>query len=429
MRSDRKQSKIFYGWIIVGAAVVIVLYTGGIVHFGFTAVFEPIAAEFGWSYAQVSLAFSLRGFEMGLLAPLIGVLVDRLGPRKLILGGSLLICAGFLLLSRVNSLAMFYTAFVFIAFGMSTCSGTVLMTAVAHWFRKNAGLASGIVASGFGLGGLIVPVITWLIDIMQWRQAMIIVGLGMLVFVLPVGLLVRHKPEQYGYLPDGAVEHGPSEAETQPELLDEEVNVSAKQALKGRTFWHIAIASACHSFILGAIITHMMPYLSSVEITRGLSSLVALVLPVASISGRLSSGWMINRFGSRLIFSVSFLLIMTGVLLFSFVNSATLWILVPFVITLSIGWGWSVITRITLLRDYYGRASFGAILGSVSGVMMLGNMSGAPIAGWVFDTRGSYQSAWMSFALVAALGAVLVFTAPRLKGSAEISRERAAGRA
>ena len=72
-----RRSKVFYGNYIVAAAVVIILYTGGIVHFGFTAVFEPIADEFGWSYAQVSLASSLRGFEMGLLAPLIGLLVDR----------------------------------------------------------------------------------------------------------------------------------------------------------------------------------------------------------------------------------------------------------------------------------------------------------------------------------------------------------------
>ncbi len=87
MDSNQKRSKVFYGWYIVGACVFIALYTGGIVHFGFTAVFEPIAEEFGWSYAQVSLAFSLRGFEMGLLAPVTGLLVDRWGPRKLIFGG------------------------------------------------------------------------------------------------------------------------------------------------------------------------------------------------------------------------------------------------------------------------------------------------------------------------------------------------------
>ncbi len=412
MDFNQKRSKVFYGWYIVGAAVLITLYTGGVVHFGFTAVFEPIVEEFHWSYAQVSLAFSIRGFEMGLLAPLIGFLVDRLGPRRLIFSGSIIVCLGFLLLSRVSSLAMFYGAFVLIAIGMSTCTGTVLMTAVANWFRMKAGIATGIVASGFGLGGLIVPVVTGLIDVLQWRMTMVAVGFGMLVIVLPLSFVVRHKPEQYGYQPDGemtsAVETGEIEAAT----ANEEVNISAKQALSGRTFWHIAISSACHSFVIGAVVTHMMPYLSSLGIARSVSSLVALVLPVTSICGRLGSGWLVERLGSRQVFAASFAFMTAGILFFGYITTGRIWLLVPFIITLSLGWGCSVTTRITLLREYYGRASFGTILGFTSGIMMLGNVAGAPLAGWVFDTWGSYQGAWLSYSAITLLGAVLVFTIP-----------------
>ena len=415
MDSYRKRPRIFYGWYIVGAAVVIVLYTGGVVHFGFTAFFKSIADEFGWSYAQVSLAFSLRGFEMGLLAPFVGFFVDRWGPRRMIFVGSLLICAGFLLLSRISSLAGFYSAFILIAIGMSTCAGTVLLTAVTNWFRRRAGIATGIVTSGFGLGGLVVPVITWLIDTIEWRQAMIAVGLGMLLFVLPLSFVVRHKPEQYGYLPDGDIDGTEEDGETRTELIGPEVNVSAKQALKGRVFWQIAISSACHSFVIGAIVTHIMPYLSSVNIARSLSSIIASMLPVASILGRLGSSWLIDRIGSRLVFSSSFALITAGSFIFAFVNEDIKWLLVPFVITLSLGWGLSVTTRITLLRDHYGRASFGTILGSTSGIMMLGNMAGAPLAGWVYDTWGSYQGAWLSYAAITLVGLVLVFTIPAVK--------------
>ncbi len=407
----------FYGWYIVAAAVFIILYTGGIVHFGFTAVFEPIAEEFGWSYAQVSLAFSLRGFEMGLLAPLVGFLVDRWGPRRMIFVGALLICAGFMLLSRISTIAQFYATFVLIALGMSTCTGTVLMTAIANWFRRRAGIATGIVASGFGLGGLLVPVITWLVDSMEWRRAIITVGLGMLVIVLPLSFVVRHKPEHYGYLPDGDENSADDADEEHIPVLVPEENITARQALKGRQFWHIAVASSCHAFVIGAVVTHMMPYMSSVEISRSVSSVFALVLPVASICGRLSSGWLSDRFSSRAIFSLSFVLMATGVILYAFVNVNRIWLVVPFIIVLSLGWGWSVTTRITLLREYYGRASFGTILGFTSGIMMLGNMAGAPIAGWVYDTWNSYQGAWMSYAAVALAGALLVFTIPSLKKS------------
>ncbi len=86
-----KPSKVFYGWWIVGACFLIAAYTGGTIFFGFTALFEPIANEFGWSYTQISLAASLRGAEVGLLAPLIGLFIDRLGPRRLAFGGAILL--------------------------------------------------------------------------------------------------------------------------------------------------------------------------------------------------------------------------------------------------------------------------------------------------------------------------------------------------
>lgn len=404
--------KIFHGWYIVGACVLITLYTMGIVHFGFTAVFEPIAEECGWSYAQISVAASLRGLEIGLLAPLMGFLVDRWGPRILIFCGSILVCLGLLFLSRVSSLITFYGAFGLIAIGVSTCTGTVLMTAVTNWFHKKASIAIGIVASGFGLGGLMVPVVTKLIDILQWRMAMVAVGLGMLVIVLPLSFLVRHKPEKYGYQPDGEVS-GEAEIMQNPvSTANAEVNISYKQALRKRAFWHIAISATCYTFVTGAVVTHVMPYLSSISINRSVSSIVALVIPVASIGGRLSSGWLVNRFGSKKIFASSFALVAAGLLLYEYVNSEEIWLLVPFLITYSLGWGFSVTTRFSLIREYFGRVNFGTIIGFLSGIMMLGNIAGTPLVGWVFDTWGSYQGAWLGCGAISLIGAVLAFTIP-----------------
>ncbi len=403
---------MFYGWYLVGACVLITLYTGGVVHFGFTAVFEPIADEFGWGYAQISLASSLRGLEMGLLAPIMGFLVDRLGPRKLILAGSILMSLGFLLLSRVSSIATFYGAFATLSIGMSTCTGTVLLTAVNNWFRTKAGLATGIVTSGFGLGGILIPIVTGLVDSFQWRTAMLIIGFGIFIIVLPLSLLVRHKPEQYGYQTDGEARSALEPAEVHTPITSTEIDVSAKQALRGRPFWHVAIASLCHAFVVGAVVTHMMPYLSSLGIARSTSSLVALVLPVASIGGRLSSGWLSDRLGRRHIFAASFVLMTAGLFLFSQVTAGMMWLVVPFIIAFSLGWGCSVTSRIAVLREYFGRGSFGTILGFTSGIMMLGNIAGAPLAGWVFDNWGSYQGAWLGFGAITILGVVLILTIP-----------------
>ena len=100
--------------------------------YGFTAIFEPIVNEFGWSYAQISLAASLRGLEIGLFAPFFGMLVDRWGPRRLLFGGGIITTLGLVLLSRVTSLGMFYGAFILVALGLSATSSTVLVTAVAN---------------------------------------------------------------------------------------------------------------------------------------------------------------------------------------------------------------------------------------------------------------------------------------------------------
>ncbi|MDD4877081.1 MAG: MFS transporter [Dehalococcoidales bacterium] len=415
MRFIQKRPKIFYGWYIVAACLLIILYASGVVFFGFTAVFEPIAEEFGWSYAQISLVASLRGLEIGLLAPIIGILVDRWGPRKLIFGGGILICLGFLLMSRLSSLAMFYGAFGLLSIGMSTCSGTVMITAVVNWFRKSVGTATGIVVSGFGLGGLLVPVVTKLIDALDWRDAMFTIGIGTLVAILPLSLLIRHKPEQYGYLPDGEpISDVPTIdiKNIQAPKADLEISISVKQALKHRAFWNVALSSLCHSFVVGAVVTHVMPYLGDLGFARSIASLIALLLPVASTIGRLSGGWLGDKLGSKPLFTASYVLMAVGMFLFGFITTGQVWLLVPFVITFSLGWGFNVTTRMALLRKYFGRVKFGTILGFTSGVMMVGNVAGAPIAGWVFDTWGNYQSAWLGFGLFALLGVILSLTLP-----------------
>jgi MFS family permease len=418
MDSDPKRPRLFYGWYIVAASLVNLLYTGGVAHFGFTAVFEPIQNEFKWSYAQISLASSLRGLEMGLLAPVVGFLVDKWGPKKMIFGGSVFLCLGFLLLSKVESLLVFYLAFVLIAFGMSFSGGTVIMTSVANWFQKKAGLAMGIVVSGFGLGGLLIPIVTLLVDTYEWRTAMVIIGFGTLGIVLPLAFIMRHRPEDYGYYPDGEVRtvSGPEIGNNTPVSS---TGMTVRQALRSRVFWQLSVASCCHSFLLGAVVTHMMPYLSSLGVERSTASFIAMILPVVSIVGRLNGGWLGDRYGRKKVFTTSFFLMTIGVFIYGFVDIDRLWLLVPFILTLSLGWGGSVTTRLTLLREYFGRRSFGTIMGFMSGVMMVGHITGAPLAGWIYDTWGTYRGAWLAYGAVTLLGAFLVFTLPAVKSDSE----------
>lgn len=420
MVSIRKHSKIFYGWYIVAAGLLIQLYTTGFVQFGFTAVFEPVIAEFNWSYAQVSLAASLRGLEIGILAPVVGFLVDRWGPRRLIFIGGLILAAGCFLLSRVSSLVMFYAAFALLSIGMSTTTHTVIMTGVSNWFHKRLGVAIGITASGIGLGGLMVPLVTRMIDTFQWRNAMLAAGAGMILIVLPLSQVLRRKPEDYGHLPD---DETPELSESNVAAMksdDVDGSVPYKTAIRTRAFWHIAVSGICLSFMVNAVTTHIMPYLSSLGISRSSSSMVALALPLVTIGGRLSSGWLHNIFGIRNVFTTGFSFMTVGLLIFSGVSSTGVKLLMFFIIVFSLGWGSNIITMIALQREYFGRKDFGTIMGLISGIMMIGTVTGAPLTGWVFDTWGTYRYAWFGCAAMGLIGLVSALTTPNLNNNSTL---------
>ena len=424
MRLNWKRTKIFYGWWIVAASLVIALYAGGVTFYGFTAIFEPIANEFGWSYTKISLAASLRGLEMSLLAPITGRLVDRWGPRRLIFSGVFITGLGLLLLSRTDSLSMFYIAAVLTAIGMSTSGTTVTMAAVAHWFRRRVGLATGIMVCGYGASGLLVPVMVKLIDTYDWRTAMVILAIGVFVIGLPLSLLVRHKPEQYGYLPDGELPSTVIPEADVAAVQAPKADAGVKQALKSRAFWHLALALMPQFIAVGAVVTHVMPYLSSIGITRSMSSLIATAIPLLSISGRLGFGWLGDRLDKRRLSASALAMLTLGLLCFEYVPAVGTWLLVPFLIFLGMGYGGNIPILAVLVREYFGQNKFGTIIGFLWGVLMLGNMVGPPISGWVFDNWGSYQGTWLAFAGLTAIGIIIMLSTPAAR-----TRSRKTGRA
>jgi MFS family permease len=410
--SNRPRSGLFYGWYIVGACFFISFYCTGVMYYGFTALIEPIVDEFHWSYALISFAASIRGLETGLTAPVVGFLFDRWGPRKLIFAGAAIMGLGLLMLSLANSLAMFYASFILISTAASISVGVVPMTVVGNWFRKRVSLATGIVVSGAAAGGVLVPLVTWIVDTYQWRTAMVIFGLGAWAIIFPLALVVRHKPEQYGYLPDGEVSQHVAVDEVKTETQFQETEIGAKQALKGRVFWHIALGMVCHFMVAIAVTTHVMPYLSSIGIPRATSSLVAMAIPLVNIVGRLSFGWFGDRFDKRRVTAIGMTLMAISMLMFNYVGVAETWLMIMFIIVFGIGYGGPVPMSAALIREYFGRASLGTVLGLAMGVAYVGSLIGPPLTGWIYDTYGSYQSAWFVMAGVAFAGMVGFITIP-----------------
>jgi len=400
--------KIFYGWWIVLACSLIGLYVAGTVVFGFTAFFKPIREEFGWSYTQISLAASLRGLEMGIFAPLIGFLVDRFGPRKLMVWGTVTVGFGLILLSLTQSLAMFYAAFLLLGFGAGGCAAVVTMAAVANWFRRKVGLALGLMGSGVGAGGLMVLLIVGLIDLYQWRATLIILGLGMWALGIPLSLVIRNRPEHYGYLPDGEVSSPQVEGQ---EIQDTGVEITLREALKMRSFLYLNITEFIRFMALMAVFTHVMPYLASVGMPRPTAGLVAGALPLISIIGRFGLGWLGDVFDKRHVLAIATAFISLGLLALSYVHVR--WVIVPFLLFLPLGHGGITVARGSIVREYFGRDSFGKMMGIMMGSGSFGGIIGPAVAGWVFDTMGSYQPIWLVFCGFSGLATVLVLRIKR----------------
>jgi MFS family permease len=237
----------------------------------------------------------------------------------------------------------------------------------------------------------------------------------MWIIGIPLSLLVRHRPEQYGYQIDGEQNDTAISYESLSSVQTQDKDFGVKQALKSRVFWHIGLAMTLQFLSISAVIVHVMPYLSTVGIPRSISGLVATALPLASIVGRVGSGWLGDKFNKKRVATGFFAIMILGLLFFMYSSVEQMWLLVPFFIFFGIGWGGNNTIRPALIREYFGISKFGTILGFMMGMNTLGGIMGPLFAGWVFDNWGSYNVAWLALACLVFAGLMIMATAPTSK--------------
>ena len=340
---------------------------------------------------------------MGVFAPLIGFLADRYGARRLILAGVLAVGLGLVLFSKTQSLLMFYGTVLLLGFGAGGCTTVVTTTVVANWFKKNLGKALGVMSTGFGASGLMIPVIVWLIDTFQWRATVLLLGLGFLILGIPLVFVIRDKPEDYGVLPDGE----PALPGSPPKTGSSEKGpIQFWEALGHRSFLYLNLAEGIRMMLVSGVVTHCMPYLNNLGMSRAAAGLVVAGIPLSSIIGRLGYGWLADHFPKRYVMALAFGVMGIGMAAFSYADVPAMILL--FLLFFPPSFGGSMVLRGAILREYFGRDYLGKMLGIVMGSAAIGGIVGPTLGGWVFDSMGTYQILWLAFAGAISLAVLLV---------------------
>ena len=409
---SRKRPRIFYGWWLLGAGTVVLAMQGAFMAYGLNAFFVPLAVALGTSRGALSLAFSFTRLESAILGPIEGFLIDRFGPRRLMFIGFAVLGMGFLMFSRVNSLLGFYLVFPVIILGGSLSGFLPVVTAVNNWFSRRRGLATGICSAGVNVGGVLVAVVALFIGAYGWRAAAVMIGLIIWLLGFPLAAMIRHRPQPYGYLPDGddpeehEVSSGDGTAHPSADSI-ESPDFTPMQALKTPAFWTI---SACHGLsvlIISMVTIHQIPLLVDAGMSfETAASVLAFMTGVAAV-GRVVGGYLADKVGMKPTLLVCFLLMSAGVVVLA--SAQTVQQAIVYAVLYGLGYGARAPILIALRGEFFGPRNFATIMGLSQPVMVLGSFFGPIAAGFAYDVQGSYRMVFSVIAVINLIGAALVF--------------------
>ena len=397
-----RRPKIFYGWYIAGAGFLSQLMFGVLMFHSFGTYVALMQADFGWSRTTFSFAFAAQRIESGVLGPIQGWVIDTYGPRKVMILGLVIFSVGFILLSRVQSLPLFYVAFTLIAIGSSLGSFLSVLVAIVNWFRRRRVLATGVLTMGFAVGGLTATPMALLIEGIGWRDAAFASGIVALIVGIPIAAVVRHRPEPYGMLPDGV--ESTSQVEGEAEQI--EWSMTAREALTTSAFWFLALGQASALLVIGALMVHLVIYIhEDLGFALGLAALAITIQTLGQIAGQLLATLFGDRVPKRPFVILALLGHSTAMLLLALASGLPM-IYVAVLIN-GVAWGSRGPLMMGLRADYFGPRRFGTIMGFSSLVIMLGMIIGPIFAGIMYDQTGSYRLGFLVLAIVASLGSVM----------------------
>ena len=396
---ENRQPKFFYGYIVVAAALLIVIIAHG-AQYTFGIFFKPILTEFGWRRGATSGAFSLYLLLWGFLGIFVGKLNDSFGPRIVMIVCGFFLGLGYLLMSQISVIWQLYLFYgLIIAIGMSG-AWVPLISTIPRWFVKRRGMMTGIVTSGSGIGTILLSLVaSRLISDHGWRLSYIIVGSGVLVLLMLAAQFLRRDPHQIGQLP-----YGVSEVE------EESLNLppggfSLREAIHTSQFWMVCAVFFCFGFNLYTIMVHIVPHAIELGISPIIAANIIAVIGGVNTAGRIIIGSAGDRIGNKPPLITSFIL-MVAALLWVIV-AKEVWMFYLFAIIFGFGYGGVAALMSPVPAELFGLRSLGVIVGVAMFSFTVGGAIGPVLAGSIFDITGSYQLTFLICAGVSVTGLIL----------------------
>ncbi len=389
----KARSTFFYGYIIIFTLFIIQFFMFS-QRSSFGVFFKPLTDDFGWSRALISGAFAVSSIMQGISGVIMGGLNDRVGPRIVITLCGILLGAGLLLMSIINSAWQLYLIYaILVGLGMGGLF-TPQMSTVARWFVKRRNLMNGLAMSGGGIGGFIAPpIITSLIYGITWRQTFLVLGIVITAAVIIASQFLKRDPSTVRQVPYGENERRTSS------LPSGTIGMTLKEALRTPQFW-IGVGTAfCFGFVLTTVMVHTVPHVTDMGISPLVAANILAAFNIAFTIGSIVIGIFADKIGFKRGYNISFILLLAAGLLLLPINNE--WLLGLFVIVIAFGCGGLGALQPSLVAELFGMKSHGLILGVIGFAYTLGAALGPYLGGLIFDITNSYQ---LTFTLCMILG-------------------------
>ena len=400
---------VYYGWWIVVSATTLGAFSGAVYFFGFSAFFLSLEEEFDSGFGKVALIAGLGNvINGGLVAPLLGPLIDRYGPRRFMFLGVALMGLGFVLLSTATSMTqvfVYFLAFISVGVGMGAMVPPTM--ALPKWFIRKRGTVFGIHNTGLGIGAVLVIATGLLIEALGWKGAALAIGIAAWALGFPMAAIVKSRPEQYGLLPDGGSAH---EKSTAGEHIPE-VELTAREALATRAFWLQYASFTLRMMVSIGTIIHFVPAVVETGVSQTAAVGYFSLFGIMSLPSRFFAGTLGDRFNKRLVFMAA-----TGIMGLASITLASAdaaWQIVLFAVLFATGSGGSGTVMNPISADTFGRASFATIAGYGAIITMVGTFAGPVLAGFVYDATNGYAPTMYTFAGLTAASIGLIALARR----------------